>query len=156
MRIAITGVPGTGKTTIARLLAKKLGFKYIDLNKLLVEKFKPKYNDFYDSYEVDDEMLKEVSRYLPDNAIIDSHLSHLLDNIDFIILLKTDPNVLKERLEKRGYSFRKIFENIWAQNMGIIDSELSGKYVTIDTTNRSPEEIVEEIVSTLKRLGFIK
>ncbi len=152
VRIAITGVPGVGKTTVAKALAEKLGYQYINLNQLLIEKFKPQYNDFYDSYEIEDYMLEEISKELPENCVVDSHLSHLLPNVDVIVLLKLDPNQLKERLEKRGYDFRKIFENVWAQNLGVIESELpkDKKVIVIDTTGKSVEKIVNEILSSLK------
>ncbi|NOX71821.1 MAG: AAA family ATPase, partial [Candidatus Micrarchaeota archaeon] len=37
MIIAISGTPGTGKTTIAKKLAKELGFEYVSLNELAEE-----------------------------------------------------------------------------------------------------------------------
>jgi len=151
MRIAITGVPGVGKTSLAKALAKRLNYKYIDLNRMLIEKFKPEYNDLYDSYEIDDEMLEQIAKEIPDNSVIDSHLSHLLDNVDVIIYLKLDPNELKKRLENRGYDFRKIFENVWAQNWGIIDSELpkNKKVIVLDTTGKTVEELVELVLNKL-------
>ena len=33
--IIISGTPGTGKTTLAKKLAKKLDFEYIDINKII-------------------------------------------------------------------------------------------------------------------------
>jgi len=33
--ICVSGVPGTGKTTLSKKLAKKLGFHYIDVNKII-------------------------------------------------------------------------------------------------------------------------
>ena len=32
MIIIVTGTPGTGKTTLSKLLAEKKGFEYLDLN----------------------------------------------------------------------------------------------------------------------------
>ncbi|MBS3114958.1 AAA family ATPase [Candidatus Woesearchaeota archaeon] len=37
--IAVTGVPGTGKTTIAKKLAKRLNYYYVDVNKI-IKKYK--------------------------------------------------------------------------------------------------------------------
>ena len=33
--IIVTGTPGTGKTTIAKKLAKKLNFHYLDVNNVI-------------------------------------------------------------------------------------------------------------------------
>ena len=35
MKLIISGTPGTGKTTIAKKLAKKLNLRYIDVNKII-------------------------------------------------------------------------------------------------------------------------
>jgi adenylate kinase len=35
--ILVTGTPGTGKTTLAKMLAKKLAMKYIDVNQIIKE-----------------------------------------------------------------------------------------------------------------------
>jgi len=37
--IVVTGTPCTGKTTIAKVLAKKLKWKYLDVNKI-IKKYK--------------------------------------------------------------------------------------------------------------------
>ena len=36
--IALTGTPGTGKSSIAKKLAKKLGYELIDLNDVIKKK----------------------------------------------------------------------------------------------------------------------
>ena len=38
MIIAVSGSPGTGKTTVAKELAKKLKYKYLDVNALIKER----------------------------------------------------------------------------------------------------------------------
>ena len=41
MKILIWGVPCVGKTSIGRLLAKKLNYKYIDMNEIFMILFQP-------------------------------------------------------------------------------------------------------------------
>ena len=54
MIIAVSGSVGTGKSAIAKALAKKLNFKYLDVNKLIKETgLRDKHIKELDSYEVD-------------------------------------------------------------------------------------------------------
>ena len=39
MKILIWGIPCVGKTDIGKLLAKKLNYKYIDMNEILKKKY---------------------------------------------------------------------------------------------------------------------
>jgi len=43
--VAVSGVPGTGKTTIAKKLAKRLNFYYLDVNRLIAK------NKLYEGYD---------------------------------------------------------------------------------------------------------
>jgi len=43
--VAVSGVPGTGKTTLSRKLSKKLNFYYLDVNKLISN------NKLYEGYD---------------------------------------------------------------------------------------------------------
>jgi adenylate kinase len=124
--IAVTGTPGTGKTTIAKRMAKQKGCKYLDVTKLVKE------NKLYDSYDrkkkAYDVDVKKLNRFLiktilyeiPKKTkclVIDSHLSHYLPAryVDLCIVTKTDLKKLKKRLEKRGYSAAKVRENMDAE-----------------------------------------
>lgn len=39
MNITLIGMPGSGKSTVARLLAKKLGYTFLDVDPLIVKKY---------------------------------------------------------------------------------------------------------------------
>ncbi len=124
--IAVTGTPGTGKTTIAKRMAKEKGCKYLDVTKLVKEN---KIYDSYDrkkkAYDVDVKKLNKflIKMILAEKAektkclVIDSHLSHYLPAryVDLCIVAKTDLKKLKKRLEKRGYSAAKVRENMDAE-----------------------------------------
>ena len=167
MIIAVTGVPGTGKTTVAKLLSKKMGFSYVDLNKLAQDKNlyagydKKRKCKIVDIKKIDNEIKKK------DNLVIDSHYSHLL-SIDKVILLKLNTKELRKRLEKRKYPESKIMENLQSEIMEVIASEIEEKnkektkakkfkadnkekktVIQIDTTNKKPEQIVKEIMREL-------
>ena len=48
--IVLIGMRGCGKTTVARILSKKTGKKYLELNELLVEKVGMKISDIVSKY----------------------------------------------------------------------------------------------------------
>lgn len=149
MLIAITGTPGTGKTSVAELLK---GSYTIYSVRELAEK--------YGCGEMDgEEMLIDVeclNRNLDrKDCIIEGHLSHLL-NPDIIIVLRCHPDVLKKRLEARSYSSDKVMENLEAEAIDLIlqESIETGKPVyEVDTTNMSLEEVAKAIRMILDGKG---
>lgn len=118
--IIVTGSVASGKTTVAKKIAKKYKLEYVDLNSLIK---KNKLYDFYDrkfkSYVVDvKKMNKFLRRYIEGkDLVIDSHLSHFLGKkyVDLCIVVKCDLKILRKRLEKRKYSKEKIKENLDAE-----------------------------------------
>jgi len=124
--IIITGTPGTGKTTVAKRIAREKGYKYIDVNKLIAEnRLREKYDRKRQTYEVDVRKLNvvlvkkinEEKAKKTKGLVIDSHLSHHLNprHADLCIVTKTELKKLKNRLEKRDYSKGKIRENLDAE-----------------------------------------
>ncbi|WP_423792161.1 adenylate kinase family protein [Methanocaldococcus indicus] len=152
MIIAITGTPGVGKTTISKELAKKLKAKHIDITEV-VKKYKlyKEYCEDMDSYLIDFEKLKDFLKKFKDEDIIilDGHVSHLLD-VDYTIVLRCNPLIIKERLEKRNYNKKKVMENVQAELLDVCLCESKGKVYEIDTTNKKVDEIVDEILDAIK------
>lgn len=148
MIIAVSGVPGTGKTTLSKLLADKLNFTYLDLNKLAEEK------NLYSGYDYNRKCpivdIDKLDKEIPDNSVLDSHYSHLLSS-DQVIILKLNIKELRQRLNDKKYSKEKIQENIDAQIMEVIKSDIDPKkkIIEIDTTNKSKEDIIMEIMDKL-------
>ena len=137
---ALTGTPGTGKTTISKVLNKKI----LHLSELYSESSEGKTTS--DEWLVDIEKLNQVfHKKKGDNFIVEGHLSHTLKDVEKVIVLRCDPNVLKSRMEKRNYSESKIRENLEAEAIGIIYSEAiemfdRSKVAQLDTTNYTSEQ----------------
>lgn len=153
MKISITGTPGTGKTTAVIDLRKILaGYKIIHLNDFIkIEKIYDEWDEKTDSFLVDVDKLNRMVKkifYFDDNVIFESHLSHYLD-VDLVIVLRTHPKVLMERLKPRGYDSKKIQENAEAEALDVIlieSLDLHGDKVReIDTTHISSEEVAKII-----------
>ena len=118
MIIIVTGNPATGKTTIAKKIAKQKNLKYIDVNELIKEnKLYSYYNEKDKSYVVD---VKKLNKFLINlikkdkKVVLDSHLTHYLPvkYVDECIVTKCNLKELKKRLEKRKYSKEKIKNNL--------------------------------------------
>lgn len=132
--ICVTGSVASGKTTIAKKLAKKYKAKYVDVNKLIKE------NKLYDSYDKKDKSYvvdtKKLNKSLinlikksEDSLVLDSHLSHYLPKkyADLCVVVKCPLKKLRKRLEKRKYSKAKIEENIQVEIFDVCLNEAKEK-----------------------------
>lgn len=144
MRIAVTGTPGVGKTSLGRLLAAA-GRNVVSVEQLARDHALVVGHDPQDDAQiVDVDALAAVS--LPDDVVIDGHLSHLLP-VDEIWVVRCDPRVLRPRLVARGYPAAKVAENVEAEAMDIILQEALDagcRVVQRDATGRSAEELLAE------------
>ena len=153
--IAITGTPGTGKTTLAKALAKKLTYKYMDVNKIINKHNisegydKKRKTKIIDIKKLNKYLIKEIINFKESNAkkfnkkfnglIIDSHLSHYLPKKynDLCIVTKCNLKILEKRLQNKGYGREKIRENLDAEIFDIClneSKEIGHKIKVIDTT----------------------
>ena len=157
--IAMSGVPGTGKTVVAKIAAKKLSANLIDI-KALVGKDIP--------YTIDKDrrtkvvgtrdVEKAVTARLVDGLnIVDGHYSHLL-RADMVIVLRCAPPTLEACLKRRRWSAAKIRENVACELLDEITQEAVGvhgekKVIEIDTTKRSPYAVAGDVVDVLVHLS---
>ncbi len=128
--IIISGTPGTGKSTLAKKLAKEKHYKYIDANECVKkEKLYDSYDKTFKTYDVDIAKFKSYFEKLikssKENIIIDSHLSHYISPklVSSCIITKTSIPKLRLRLKKRKYSLKKIQENVDSENFDICYNE---------------------------------
>lgn len=159
MIISVSGTPKTGKTSVAKVLAKKLKWRLVSLNQLAEEK------GLYLGYDmsrrsriVDIPRLRTEIRRLSKiskNMILEAHYSHDMP-CDVVVILRTNPGELRRRMRRAGWSRKKIEENIEAEIMEVVKGEAMEKARTvleIDTTGRKPDWVAEQIVRRLKLLG---
>ncbi|MBW3003394.1 adenylate kinase family protein [Candidatus Woesearchaeota archaeon] len=144
--IIVTGSVGTGKTTLAKKLAKSLNYTYIDVNKVINEKkLCEAFDKERDCVVVDEKKLSQVLVDLIKKSnkslIIDSHMSYFIPKnyVDLCIVTKCeDLKVLEARLKKRGYSKNKIKENIEAEifNVCLEEAKQASHNVLIVETSK--------------------
>jgi adenylate kinase len=151
----ITGNPGTGKHTIAKLIAKKLNLEIIDINKIAINEGIFKKNN--GSLDVDVNKLKKIiNKKASENAILVGHLAPYVispKNVDSVVVLRKNPYKLQSIYKKRKYTDKKSLENIGSEILGIIQYDAIhefGQEITfqIDTSD-------EAISLTVKKVELI-
>jgi len=162
MIIAVTGTPGAGKTTVSKLLAEKLGYEYVSLRDYAIEKGIGEMKGDELEVEVDELAYNFERDFKGKNVVVDGHLSHFL-NADLVVVLRTHPRLIGERLTERGYSREKVGENVEAEFVDVILVEAleeNENVIEVDTTGKTPEEVVNEILELIekgvkKRVGVV-
>lgn len=142
MKLVITGVPGSGKTTLAKALAKKLGAEYIDFNALA--KKHAVLRKVEKEYEINLAKLKATVRKFTRGKtrfVLEGHLAcEVKIPCDAVVILRCNPLVLMKRLAKRKYRREKITDNALAEAEDYfvfkVEENYGKNYVEVDTTRK--------------------
>ncbi len=145
--ISITGVPGSGKTHLSSMLRER-GFQVSDLNEIA------RVHGCLVDDAVDIQCMRSVISSI-NPKIGEAHYSHLLTG-DAIIIMTTSEEVLRKRLNERGYSNLKIEENIDALLSDSIfyeslDRVPGNRIMIVNTTNGLSAEEFQKISEFIKR-----
>jgi len=152
VRIAVTGTPGTGKTTATELLETDLDV--VHLNEAIREEgLYERVDEERDSVVAD---MDAVAEWLGgrDDVVIDSHLAHHLD-VDRVVVLRCRPDVLEDRLVERGEAEASAAENAESEALDVILSEAVETHgfdsvYEIKATERTPEAVATEIEAVIE------
>jgi len=155
--ILIGGTPGTGKTKVAKVLGSKLHVEVISLGELAKENGCVSARDIArDTGIIDEDCLVDAIIPLVEDKskrlVIEGHYIDLVPSrsVERAFILRTHPDVLRERLTTRGYKAEKIQENVEAEVLGVcqmdaIDAFREEKVFEIDTSKTSPPDVAELI-----------
>ena len=147
-RLALTGTPGTGKSTIAEVL-KVRGYTMVSVESLAQKhgclgELDP--TDGAKPVDLDrlyDSLAPEWSSPPAEPLIVDGHLSHHLPS-DAVAVLRCSPDVLEQRLASRGYSAEKTRANWEWELLGGAWNEREGDapWIEFDSTDSDAGSIV--------------
>jgi adenylate kinase len=144
--VGITGTPGTGKKTIAPLLAALLGIPPLSLNELSATSGVGVQT--MDGVEVDTEALRRALLSAPGGrSLVYGHLLPDVlrrDEAEAVFVLRCNPTELRRRLVERGYGGRRLLDNLESELIGVtldaaIDSFGEELVLEYDTTRASPD-----------------
>jgi adenylate kinase len=151
-RVAVTGTPGTGKSTATDLLADE--YDVIHLNERIKgdESLWTERDADRDTLVAD---LDAVRDHLGDWAgILDSHLAHRFD-VDRVVVLRCHPETIETRLRERGESVATAEENAESEALDVILSEAVAEHgvenvYEIDTTDCDPAAVADAIRAAIE------
>lgn len=178
--ILVTGVPGTGKTTLSSLLHAQLNesiniklgtagveyYKYLHVGEIV------KNNKLWKDFDTErnctifdsDLLVDYLEPIVPKGGcIVDFHSCDFFPEryFDMVILLRCNNTVLFKRLEARGYALPKITENIDCEIHDVVKEEVYSSYrheIILEASNDKEtdmQHIIAQIFEALKKLDFV-
>lgn len=162
LRLVITGNPGVGKHTSAKIIAEKIDAEIIDINEVAIDNNAiGKKTDL--GLDVDVKrlvrLLQKLLKTKKRDLVIVGHLAPYVlkpAGINLVAVLRRSPYELEKTLKKRGYSVDKVTENVASEILGtsLYDSLKTfgkRKVAEFDTTGKSPEGTAGEILTILQK-----
>ena len=156
--IILIGMPGAGKSTIGFVLAKKIGYEFIDSDIVIQNRYKKILQELINEYGTDgfEKIENDVNKSLnPQNSVIATGGSAIygkeamehFDSIGTVVYLNLPYEEIEQRLgnlEERGVTIKK------GQTLKDLYNERTPLYkkyanLTIDCQGKTIREIVEEI-----------
>jgi adenylate kinase len=162
IRLVITGNPGVGKHTSAKIIAEMINAEIIDINQVAIDNNATgKKTDL--GLDVDVKrlvrLLEKLLKTKKRDLVLVGHLAPYVlkpAGISLVAVLRRSPYELEKTLKKRRYSVDKVRENVASEILGtsLYDSLKTfgkRKVAEFDTTGKSPEETANEILTTLQK-----
>ena len=163
LKIFLVGMPGSGKSTVGKLLAQKLGLQFLDLDNLIVERegqsiaqvFESRGQDYFRASEA--ASLRSVEA-LPDGLVVATgggapcfleNMTYMLEQ-GLTVYLQISPQELVKRLTIEELSLRPLLRNksetellaYLSETLAHREQFYTKAHVTLDTGGNSLETTV--------------
>lgn len=164
--VVMVGMPGSGKSTIGVILAKSLGFDFVDTDLVICKREGKKLQEIIDTeglekfLEIEHQVGEEIS---PVNSVVATGGSMILSDEamknlkkdGIVVYVEVPLKILKKRItnmKTRGIAFKKgeTLEDIFR-----VRTPLYEKYADITITadeNTVPEDCVNQIVEHIEKM----
>ncbi|CAI5715255.1 unnamed protein product [Hyaloperonospora brassicae] len=141
--VLVTGTPGTGKTSMCQQLA----VKERGLHSGRDEEF--------DCFVLDeDKVCDEMEDLMAEGGkVVDFHTCDFFPErwFDLVVVLRVDNTTLFDRLQKRGYSSKKVAENVECEIMQVVLQDARESYAP-EIVQELSSRTVEDMESNVERV----
>ena len=163
--LVITGFMGTGKTTVGRILAERLGYEFIDTDEVIESRAGPIPEIFErDGGEGFREMERAVARELAGRTdlviatggrmMIDAECAACVEPSADVVCLTAGPDTIVERITGPGAVRRPLLDGPDAPaRVRLLLAERAegyGRFAAVDTDDRSPDEVADAVLARLR------
>ena len=107
MGIMICGLNGTGKSTLGRMLADRMGYEFIDNEELFFPKTDPSY--MFSDPRSKEEVIRLLEERISDNdrfifaAVKGDYGDKLIALLDHVVLIEVPKQIRRQRVRDRSY-----------------------------------------------------
>lgn len=165
-KIAIIGMRGTGKSTVGKIVAKKLGYDFVDVDDFIETKNKLniKKTVQINGWEYFRDLETEAIKYLTSKektvistgggAILRPQNVHELRNNSLVFMLKANPTALAKRISRynklpaltKYSSVEQELKQVWADRK---EKYFSSCDFIIDSEKASPKSVANQIIAKI-------
>ena len=155
--ILITGTPGCGKSVTTQAAAERLGLEWLDVTDLVKKhECHEGRDESFDTLILDEDKLLDVMEPLLEEGgkVVDYHSCDFFPErwFDIVLVLTASTDILYDRLQARGYSKKKLDENVECEIMQIVAESAMESY-SPEIVQVLPSNTLDDMESNVSRLA---
>jgi shikimate kinase len=166
-RLLLIGMMASGKTTVGRIVAERLGWVYLDSDEQVCERTGRSVREIFEedgetAFRAEERRALEAAVAdtqprvisVAGGAVLDPANRELLRQSGTVAWLRADPELLADRVEASGQGHRPLLGDDPRANLERLDAERRPIYeeladVVVDVESHTPEELAERLVQEL-------